>query len=89
MQLRPLFPRAPKFSLNTTRSNSTRRRTEVQRSAFAAAALGVLGAIIGELLRKWAELSREDLLYTLTLLLIGLIAWLLTAKLYERSRLHM
>jgi hypothetical protein len=63
------------------------RYTEVQRSTVGAAALGVSGAIIGELLKK-PTLSREDLPYTLTLLFIGVLAWLLTAKLYERFRLH-
>jgi hypothetical protein len=63
------------------------RHTEVQRSTVAGIALGVSGAIIGELLKK-STLTREELPYTVTLLFVGFFAWLLTAKLYERFRLH-
>lgn len=63
------------------------RHTEVQRSTVAGIAFGVSGAIIVELAKK-TKLTREELPYTIILMVVGLLAWLLTAKLYERFRLH-
>jgi hypothetical protein len=64
------------------------RHIEVQRSTVAGIAATISGAMIGELLKK-PKLSREDLPYTVALLFVGLIALVLSAKLYERFRLHM
>jgi uncharacterized membrane protein len=62
------------------------RHIEVQRSTVAVLAATISGAIIGELLKK--PLTPERLPYTVTLFFLGLVAWLLSAKLYERFRLH-
>jgi uncharacterized membrane protein len=62
------------------------RHIEVQRSTVAGLAATISGAIIGELLKK--PLTQEQLPYTVTLFFVGLVAWLLSAKLYERFRLH-
>lgn len=63
------------------------RHIEVQRSTVAGIAFTMSGAIIGELL-KHGPLSRQQLPYTVTLLCVGLFALVLSAKLYERFRLH-
>ncbi len=63
------------------------RHIEVQRSAIAGVAFTISGAIIGELLKK-GQLTTEQLPFTVTLLCVGLFACLLSAKLYERFRLH-
>jgi hypothetical protein len=63
------------------------RHTEVQRSTIGGAALALSGAILAELLKK-SRLTGEELPYTVALLVLGLLAWLFTAKLYERFRLH-
>jgi hypothetical protein len=63
------------------------RHIEVQRTAVAGLAVTISGAIIGELLKE-LPLRRAHLPYTVTLLFVGLVAWLLSAKLYERFRLH-
>lgn len=62
------------------------RHIEVQRSTVAALAATSSGAIIGELLKQ--PLTRNELPYTVTLSVVGLVSWLLSAKLYERFRLH-
>jgi len=62
------------------------RHIEVQRSTVAGLAATISGAIIGKLLEK--PLTREQLPYTVTLFFVGLVAWLLSAKLYERFKLH-
>ena len=61
------------------------RHLEVQRSTIAGIATAVSGVICGELLKK-SPLSRNDLMYTVTLTAVGLIALLFSAKLYERTR---
>jgi hypothetical protein len=63
------------------------RHIEVQRSTVAGLAVTISGAIIGELLKN-QPLNRSQLPYTVTLLFVGLVAWLLSAKLYERFKLH-
>ena len=62
------------------------RHIEVQRSSVAGLALAISGAIIGELLKH--PLTRRDLPYTVTLCFVNLVALLISAKLYERFRLH-
>ncbi len=63
------------------------RHIEVQRSTVTGLAATISGAIIGELLKN-QPLKRSDLPFTVTLLFVGLVAWLLRAKLYERFKLH-
>jgi len=63
------------------------RHIEVQRSTVAGLALTVSGAIIGKLLENM-PLGKEMLPYTITLIVVGLLSWLLSAKLYERFKLH-
>jgi hypothetical protein len=63
------------------------RHIEVQRSTIAGVAFALSGAIIGELLKK-GQLTTEQLPFTVTLLCVGLFACLMSAKLYERFRLH-
>src|SRR5215813_118870 len=63
------------------------RHIEAQRSTIAGVAFAISGAIIGELL-KTGQLTTEQLPFTVTLLCVGLFACLLSAKLYERFRLH-
>jgi hypothetical protein len=63
------------------------RHVEVQRTAVAGLAATLSGAIIGELL-KGLPLRRAHLPYTITLLFVGVVAWILSAKLYERFKLH-
>lgn len=62
------------------------RHIEVQRSTVAGLATTISGLIIGELLKR--PLTRDQLPYTVTLSVVGLVALLLSAKLYERFRLH-
>ena len=62
------------------------RHIEVQRSTVAGIALAISGAIVGELLKK--PLTREQLPYTVTLCFLNLVALLISAKLYERFRMH-
>ncbi len=62
------------------------RHIEVQRSTIASIAFAATGAIIGRLLSN--GLNRDQLPYTVTLVVLGLFSWLLSAKLYERFRLH-
>src|SRR5260221_10865274 len=63
------------------------RHIEVQRTAVAGLAATISGAVIGELLKE-LPLKRAQLPYTLTLVFLGLVAGLLSAKLYERFKLH-
>ena len=63
------------------------RHIEVQRSTVAGLAATISGAIIGELLKR-ATLDTNELPYTMTLFAVGATACLLSAKLYERFRLH-
>lgn len=63
------------------------RHIELQRSAVAGLAATLSGAIVGELLKQGA-LTRSQLPYTLALFTLGLVSFLLSAKLYERFRLH-
>jgi len=63
------------------------RHIEVQRSSVAAFSATVAAALIGDLLKN-GILTRAALPCTVTLTMVGLIAWLLSAKLYERFRLH-
>jgi hypothetical protein len=63
------------------------RHIEVQRSTVAGIAATLSGATIGELLKHLPP-TREQLPYTVALFFIGAVAWLLSAKLYERFRLH-
>jgi hypothetical protein len=63
------------------------RHIEVQRSTIAAVAFALSGAIIGELLKR-GQLTAEQLPFTVTLLFVGLFASVISAKLYERFRLH-
>jgi len=62
------------------------RHTEVQRSSVAALAAAFCGAIIGKLLDP--PLDRTKLSYSVALFLVGLVSLVITAKLYERFRLH-
>jgi len=62
------------------------RHIEVQRSTVAGLAVAISGAIVGELLKK--PLTREQLPYTVTLCFVNLVALLISAKLYERFRMH-
>src|SRR5712664_2814974 len=62
------------------------RHIEVQRSTVAGLAIAMSGAIVGELLKK--PLTREQLPYTVTLCFVNLVALLISAKLYERFRMH-
>jgi hypothetical protein len=57
------------------------RHIEVQRSTVAGLAITISGAIIGKLLEK-QPLKKEMLPYTMSLIVIGLVSWLLSAKLY-------
>jgi hypothetical protein len=63
------------------------RHTETQRSTAAGLTFAFAGVIIGKLLEK-PQLTRDLLPYTVTLFLIGIFTLLLTAKLYERFKLH-
>lgn len=63
------------------------RHIEVQRSTVAGVAFAISGAILGEFLDK-GQLTPDQLPYTVTLMCVGLFACLLSAKLYERFRLH-
>ncbi len=63
------------------------RHTETQRSTAAGLTFAFAGVIIGKLLEK-PHLTRDLLPYTVTLFLIGIFTLLLTAKLYERFKLH-
>jgi hypothetical protein len=63
------------------------RHIELQRSAIAGIAFTLCGALIGKLLEH-LPLTRDQLPYTTTLFAVGLISWLLSAKLYERFKLH-
>jgi hypothetical protein len=62
------------------------RHIEVQRSTVAGLAIAISGAIVGELLKK--PLTPEVLPYTVTLSFVNLVALLISAKLYERFRMH-
>jgi hypothetical protein len=62
------------------------RHIEVQRSTIAGLVLTASGAIIGKLLAT--PLRPTALPYTITLCLLNLVALLISAKLYERFRLH-
>lgn len=62
------------------------RAHETNRTAVAALAATISGAIIGELLKH--PLTKEDLPYTTTLFAVGLVGWLLSGKMYERFKLH-
>jgi hypothetical protein len=62
------------------------RHIEVQRSTIAGLVLTASGAIIGKLLST--PLKPNDLPYTIALLSLNLVALLISAKLYERFRLH-
>lgn len=62
------------------------RHTEVQRSSVATLAAAFCGAIIGKLLDP--PLDRTKLPYSIALFLVGLVSLIITAKLYERFRLH-
>jgi hypothetical protein len=67
------------------------RHLETQRSAIAALGIPASGAIIGKMLEQFAtdrQLGVQALPYSVTLLFIGLTCWVLSAKLYERFRLH-
>jgi hypothetical protein len=63
------------------------RHTETQRSTVAGLTFAFAGVIIGKLLEK-AQLTGDLLPYTVTLCLVGIFTLLLTAKLYERFKLH-
>ena len=63
------------------------RHIEVQRSTVAVATLTISGTIIG-LIFKTLPLSREILPYTITLAVLGFLGALVTAKLFERFKLH-
>jgi hypothetical protein len=63
------------------------RHLAVQRDTIALASVTGSGALMGALL-KTEKLTRADLPYSLTLACLGLVAWLLCAKLYERFKLH-
>lgn len=63
------------------------RHIEVQRSTIAGVAATASGALIGKLLQ--CPLTRAQLPYTVALFFVGLTAFLFSAKLYERFRLHM
>src|SRR5262249_3165861 len=62
------------------------RHTASQQSTVAGIATTISGAIIGELLKD--GLTRAALPYTVTLCLLNFFALLISAKLYERFRLH-
>ncbi len=62
------------------------RHIEVQRSTVAGLAIAMSAAIVGELLKS--GLKRDQLPYTVTLCLVNLVALLISAKLYERFRMH-
>jgi hypothetical protein len=64
------------------------RHIEVQRSTIAGVAATASGAIIGKLLES-LPLTRAKLPYTVALFFVGLTAFLFSAKLYERFKLHM
>jgi hypothetical protein len=63
------------------------RHIEVQRSTVAALAATLSGALIGVLLKK-GSIGKGELPYTVTMIFLGAVAWLLSAKLYERFKLH-
>jgi hypothetical protein len=63
------------------------RHVELQRSAVAGLAATLAGEIVGELLKQ-GSLTRVQLPYTVALFVLGLVAFLLSAKLYERFKLH-
>ncbi len=61
------------------------RHLDVQRSTIATLSFAFSGAIIGHVL---GDFTRAALPYTIALFAVGSIAMLLSAKLYERFRLH-
>lgn len=63
------------------------RHLELQRSTVAGVSLAFSGAVIGELLK--GPVTRDKLPYAVALACVGLFAWLLSAKLYERFKIHM
>ena len=63
------------------------RHIETQRSTVATVAAALSGALIGTVL-KIGPLTKDALPYTVTLIVVGIIALLLSAKLYERFKLH-
>lgn len=63
------------------------RHIEVQRSSIAALSAAFCGAIIGKLLDVPAT-SQSRLPYSVALTVVGLASWVISAKLYERFRLH-
>ena len=63
------------------------RHIEVQRSTIAGVGAAASGALIGKLLQ--CPLTHAQLPYTVALFFVGLTAFLFSAKLYERFRLHM
>jgi hypothetical protein len=86
-RVRQIFEGKEKVVLEYYKEQLTHgRHIEVQRSTLAAIVFAATGAIIGRLLTT--GLTREQLPYTTTLLVLGLFSLLLNAKLYERFRLH-
>jgi Na+/melibiose symporter-like transporter len=63
------------------------RHIEVQRSTVAGVAITAAGAIVGSLLKVWPP-NREQLPLAVVLTVLGLFSLVLTAKLYERFKLH-
>jgi hypothetical protein len=63
------------------------RHVELQRSAVAGLTATLSGGLVGELLKQGA-LTRSQLPYSVALFALGFVSFLLSAKLYERFRLH-